>query len=211
VRIYQGNEYFRKKKLRREVTLTNHDWREVELAVDPTDGRRCYIVLETNRDWQPLEYSGAPDARRLAVALGQLYFVYPKEIQAERIIAQRTIPAQSWEGEQGALLYRNGRATIHFRSDSGFFALRLHLKGRKALGLGPMTVVSLDGMVIAQTLVQSEDWTSLVLEPRAGPGEHSLEVAFINDLFDPAAQRDRNLKLGDLDVLYVRRRTDSKE
>ena len=85
-------------------------------------------------------------------------------------------------------------------------ALRLRLRGQKALGLGPYIIVRLDDRVIAKTMLASEDWTSLILEPAAGPGEHELSVEFTNDLYDPAAGRDRNVFLGDLEVIPRRLR-----
>jgi 1,4-dihydroxy-2-naphthoate octaprenyltransferase len=42
----------------------------------------------------------------------------------------------------------------------------------------------------------------LVFTPRIKAGEHTLSVEFTNDYYDKKTGADRNILLGDLEILY---------
>ncbi|MGQ9673680.1 MAG: O-antigen ligase family protein [Candidatus Aminicenantales bacterium] len=209
VRIYLANENFRKKALLKEITLDRKEWQDVELDTSEFLGKKIQLIIETSREWFPYKL-GIPDARKLAVALGEEWFRYPKELPAEAVKSIQKIPALNWktpEGKTETVLYSNGRRKIEFNAEEEAAAIRLFIRGQKAMGLGPFIVIKLDGQTIAKTMLTREEWTPLVLnalKPEIRAGSHTLEVEFTNDLHKPELRQDRNVFLGDVEVINLK-------
>jgi len=65
-------------------------------------------------------------------------------------------------------------------------------------------VVRLDGRVIGRTVIAEEGWTSVVFEALAEEGENVLSVEFTNDVYRPDLGQDRNVFLGETEILSLR-------
>jgi len=87
--------------------------------------------------------------------------------------------------------------------------VRLLVEGQKAFGEGPFIVVRLGGRVIGRTVIAQEGWTPVVFEARAEEGENVLSVEFSNDVYRPDMGQDRNVFLGDVEILYLRKKPGS--
>ncbi len=92
---------------------------------------------------------------------------------------------------------------MKFKVDHKNVALRLHVMGQMALDLGPYIIIMMDYKIIGKTVLSEDDWTSLVFTPDINVGEHVLSVEFTNDFNKPEVKQDRNVFLGNLDILYL--------
>ena len=200
VKIYRGKPDFTKGKIIREVVLKSHSWLETEIDMSDENRDKLFLIFETDRAWIPRQYSEVPDSRSLAVGLGDIWYKYSPEIPEEPFRRVEEISSQHWEGSQNNALLKNGESLIHFNAKDKCF-LRLMVKGSKARGIGPLVFIRLDGVLLAKTYLDHEDWTPLILPVQAAAGEHNLSVAFANDLFLDE-HNDRNLFLGKLKIFY---------
>ncbi len=202
VKIYLADQRFRKKDKVGEITLRHNDWVNFECSLAGREEDHFYLVLETDRTWRPFQHWGVADSRSLAVALGREWFKYPENIGESAIRARERLPASLWQGKSGNRLFSNGVSTMDFRTREKTGAIRLWVKGQKAFGMGPYIIIKADGRTIGRTMVNEEKWAPLVFPFSALPGPHRLSVEFSNDISDRG--QDRNVSLGDLEVLYER-------
>jgi len=202
VKLFSANHYFRKKKLIKEIILKDNGWIDFEYPLLKLSEKKIYLVFETNRIWQPLKYLGVPDPRWLAIGLGEVWFKYPTELFEEEIKDIQKISYKNWEGRFKDKLWANGISRIKFKVNQKNIALRLNVKGQKDFNLGPYIVIRIDNQIIGKTVLTEEDWTSLVFTPDIKKGEHILSVEFINDFCKRELGQDRNVFLGDLEVIY---------
>jgi len=201
VRIFFANQFFRKRELINEIVFTANEWKDIEFSLkDPTE-KKSSLIFETNRTWQPLKYLKMPDARNLAIGLGKPWFCYPYELPREKIKTIIKISSTNWDVRD---LVSNGRSQIKFRTDETNIALRLMIRGDKASGIGPYIIVRLDNAIIGKTMLTEENWISLIFTAAISRGEHSMSVEFTNDFYVPGKGQDRNVYLGDLDILYLK-------
>jgi O-antigen ligase len=203
-RIFLADSSFRKQRLIKEISLDNAEWRRIEYSLADHGGSVIFLLFETDRTWQPLKYTGAPDPRNLGLRLGRIWFEYPVDLPREKIEHVETISSENWEGKQKASLLSDGSSEIRFDVDRKNVALRLTLRGQKAFGSGPFLIVRLNGDVIGKTVLEKEEWTSLVFFPGGYEAENVLSVEFTNDIYDAGLGQDRNLFLGSLDVIYMK-------
>jgi O-antigen ligase len=201
VRVYLGNPYFRKKALIGGVSFREKTWHDLEYHLSNSHEKKLYLVLETDRCWEPAKYSGAHDARSLAVALGEIWYKYPSSLPTGKYAEAEKTLFDHWEGNLGENLVGSGISRIGFQVSKEGSVLRLRAKGQKALGVGPYLVIRLDDVVIGKTMLTTDQWQSLVLAPELRPGEHVLSVEFTNDFYAPDIGQDRNVLLGDLEVI----------
>jgi hypothetical protein len=171
-------------------------------VIHPSE-KKIYLIVETDRDWQPSKYLGLPDSRSLAFGLGETWFKYPSEISGKKINILETIPSQNWQGQFKENLITNGMSRMNVKIEKANSALRLWVKGQKALGIGPLIIIRLDGTVIGKTMIMKEDWTPLILTPEIGVGEHEVGVEFTNDFYAGELGQDRNVFLGNLDIISI--------
>jgi O-antigen ligase len=204
VRIFLADPNFRKRELIEETHLKNTGWERIESSLLGQGEEKIFLVLDTERTWQPLKLTGAPDPRSLGLGLGRIWFKYPRDLPAEKIRYIETISSLNWKGEQKASLLSNGVSRIRFHVEHKNFALRLSMKGQKAFNIGPFVVIRLNDNIIGKTLVDEEEWTNLVLVPQDYEGECVLSVEFTNDVYDADSGQDRNLFLGDLQLIHLK-------
>lgn len=206
VKVFLGNHDFRKAKLLKEITFKRKEWIDCEIAYPEAAAKKILLIFETSRTWQPSRYLKVPDRRELAVGLGEEWFRYPSELSQDKIKAVRTISAKNWEGTFKENLITVGTSYLKFRVDNKNIALRLWVKGQKAFGIGPYINIRLDDSIIGKTMLDEENRTSLILRPDINVGEHVLSIEYTNDIYDPRTGQDRNVFLGDLDLLYLEER-----
>ncbi len=223
LKIYLADDWFRKKELIKSVELKDKGWQQVEIPLASKErlgknkeerdeklslsvqagkkqARKINLYLEANRDLKPGQVLGIPDPRNIAFALGQVFYRYPPPWPEDKIIVLKTMPASNWAGPQGATLAAPGAAEISFSVEEENCYLRLEVRGQKALGLGPMCEVMLDGELVAKTLLE-EDWVYLYLPPPLQVGLHQVKVEFTNDFYAPSLGQDRNLFLGSIALI----------
>jgi hypothetical protein len=79
----------------------------------------------------------------------------------------------------------------------------LSIQGTEAFGLPPIVIIRLDGEMIGKTELEGGDWEYLFFTQAMARGEHRLTVEFINDISDTQTKQDRNVFLGDLDIIEI--------
>jgi O-antigen ligase len=203
VDIYVSDRHFRRKKLFQTLVFKNSGWRDAELALPESTEKNIFLIFDTSREWQPLRHSGVPDPRWLALAMGDYWFKYPKELPRERIGGKQTISAKNWRGRFKDKLSAEGTSFVRFKARQKDIAIRLQIRGQKAFGLGPSIVVRLGNRIIGRAVIDEEGWTSLVFEAPAEEGENVLSVEFTNDVRMASLRQDRNVFLGDVEILYL--------
>jgi len=204
VKVFLANRYFKKEKLIKEIVLKDNSWIDFEYPISKLSEKKIYLVLDTNRTWQPLKYSGVPDPRWLAIGLGEEWFKYPSKLSKEKIKNIYKISSERWEGEFKKNLISSGISHVKFQVDDKDIAIRLWVKGQKAFNVGPYVIIRLDNQIIGKSQLIEDKWTSLIFTPEISKGEHILSVEFTNDIYIPELKQDRNVFLGDLEVIYMR-------
>jgi len=203
VKVFLADPNFRKKKLIQELFLQDTTWTNFAYSLSDLEGEDIYLLFETSRDWQPLKVLGVPDPRNLAVALGEEWFGYPDRLRPEEIEKIERFPSSLWEGKYGAVLTSNGSSQMKFKVDGESPVLRLWVSGTKVLDTGPLILVRLNDRIIGKTVLSEDGWIPLVFSPMISRGDHILSVEFTNDLYDQKLNQDRNLFLGDFEVIYL--------
>lgn len=74
VRIYLVKDFFKKKELLGELTLTESIWQTYEYSIPEEVGQEIILLLKVSRTWNPLQTRGVPDPRNLGVAIGKIEF-----------------------------------------------------------------------------------------------------------------------------------------
>jgi len=204
VKVFLANRYFKKEKSIKEIVLREKIWIDFEYPIPKLPERKIYLVFETNRVWKPLKYLGVPDPRWLAIGLGEEWFRYPSKLSKEKIKNIHKISSERWEGKFKKNLISSGISHVKFQVDDKDIAIRLWVKGQKAFNVGPYVIIRLDNQIIGKSQLIEDKWTSLIFTPEISKGEHILSVEFTNDIYIPELRQDRNVFLGDLEVIYMR-------
>ena len=203
VKVFLADLRFRKKKLIQELFLKSTTWTNFTYSLADLGGEDIYLLFETNRDWQPLKFLNVPDPRNLAIALGEEWFQYPDHLNVEKIQKTARFPSSLWEGKYGAVITSNGSSQMKFKADGESPVLRLWVSGTKVLDTGPLILVRLNDRIIGKTVLSEDGWIPLVFSPKISGGDHILSVEFMNDLQNQQLGQERNLFLGDLEVIYL--------
>jgi len=74
VRIFLIKDFFKKKKLLDEITVTQSVWKTYEYHLPEEVGQEVIILVKVSRTWNPFKILGTPDPRNLGVALGKIEF-----------------------------------------------------------------------------------------------------------------------------------------
>jgi len=204
VEVYFANHYFKKRKLIKTILLKDNRWIDFKYQMPKMPEKKIYLVFETSRLWQPLKYSGSPDLRKLGIGLGNVWFKYPNKVPANMIRNVQRISHKNWEGESKDKLWSNGISKIFFEVKQKNTAFILHIKGQKAFNIGPYIIIKIDNRIIGKTVLNKEEWTTLVFTPEISKGRHSLSVEYTNDIHEPKLKQDRNVHLGDLEIINIR-------
>lgn len=72
VRVYLVKEFFKKKKLLKEILLTQSAWQTYEFYLPDEAGQEVILLFEVSRTWNPLKWLGTPDPRNLGVAIADI-------------------------------------------------------------------------------------------------------------------------------------------
>lgn len=67
-------DFFKTKKMLKEVRLTDQNWTDIELPVGTKIGNDALILIKVDRTWNPLKTTGVPDPRDLGIAVGKIEF-----------------------------------------------------------------------------------------------------------------------------------------
>jgi len=226
VKVYLGDDWFRKKWELYSLELKNKEWQFIEIPLEDlkmsstrvssnfknfssqkffeqSQPQRINLLLETNRDWNPGLVLKIHDPRSIACAVGQIWYRYPPLKSEEKISVLKTIQASEWTGPQKNQRVSNGSAELTFfveedEQERGY--LRFQVRGQKAAGLGPLLKAYLDDELKALTLLENEEWAYIYLPEALTPGYHRLKIEFLNDYYSPSLARDRNLFLGKVEI-----------
>jgi O-antigen ligase len=196
VRIYGTNNYFNKNQLIKEIELTKNEWQNLEIDLSNDKENRVALVIETDREWEPYKYLKVPDKRKLAIGVGTTYFRYLHDLASEKV---RKSPSIRWEKN---VLISNSTSCMNIEIDRYQEAFRMWFKGDKALGIGPYIIIRIDDRVIGKMMLEEDGWNSYVFPNKVPPGEHVISVEYCNDYYDAEKRLDRNVLLGDVDILY---------
>jgi hypothetical protein len=74
VRIYLFEDFFERERLLAELTVNQGTWETYECEAPQEVGREVTLLFKVSRTWNPLKTLGAPDPRRLGVAVGAIEF-----------------------------------------------------------------------------------------------------------------------------------------
>jgi O-antigen ligase len=74
IKIYLVKDFFKHKRLLKEMTLTQNNWQDVFLPVPEEVGQEVILLIKVSRTWNPLKTFGTPDPRNLGVAVGKIEF-----------------------------------------------------------------------------------------------------------------------------------------
>jgi O-antigen ligase len=201
VKIYEADSSFVKKKELGQIPFHDSEWMDYELSASRFPENRIYLIFETSRVWSPSKTLGTADPRLLGIGVGRVWFAYSAGIDGEKIAHIQKITQDRWEGEMGSELLRSGTSSMRFHAAGKESALRLNIGSQTALGIGPYVVVSVDDRVIGRTMLNEDGWTQLVFRPPLKQGWHTLSVEFTNAFYDPEQNQDRNLFLGDVEII----------
>ena len=204
VKIYSANRYFKREALVKEVVLRDTNWVEFKYSTSGLPKEKIHLVFETDRVWQPLKSLGVPDPRWLAIGLGKIWFEYPNKISEKKIKRVQKISNENWEGKFKEKLWGKGISRIKFATDERHVALLLNIRAYTAFDLGPYIILRIDDRIIGKSMINSDGWSSLVFMPDISAGEHLLSVEYLNDIYEPKLKQDRNVYLGDLEIIYLK-------
>lgn len=203
-KIYLADHSFHNKRLLSEIRFKDNTWKYYEIRLLNQNTKMISLVIETNRTWSPFKYLKIPDQRNLAVGLGDIFYRYPSEISADKIRLVKIISHKDWLGGSKGILLVNSTSHMKLRVDERNPVLRLTLLRQKAYDVGPYVIIRLDNTIIGKTMLNEEDYTSLVFAPDIKEGEHTLSVEFTNDYYDQKKGLDRNVILGDVELIYLK-------
>ncbi len=74
IKIYLIKNFFKQKKLLKEISLAQSDWQAVTLSIPEEVGNEVILLIKVSRTWNPLKTIGTPDPRNLGVAIGRIEF-----------------------------------------------------------------------------------------------------------------------------------------
>jgi O-antigen ligase len=204
VRVSITDPVFQSRRPLQEIILRESRWVDFELDLSSLPGEKTHLLFEVERTWQPLKHSGQSDPRHLGIALGEVWSRFPDAVPVEKTAGTEVIPASRWGGPFKQNLWSDGVSLMTFQSGKEPVALRLHIRGTKAYDIGPYLIVKVDDRLVGRTMLTREGWTALVFEPALQPGAHVLSVEFNNDVFTPDRKQDRNVFLGDLEIISLK-------
>lgn len=116
---------------------------------------------------------------------------------------------QSWQGKSkdGSNVYVNGNmywsGTIDrlLNFPAGQAVVKIRAKGSPASDVWPYMIVELDGEEIGETFVNNSEWEEYSFPVNTNPGPKVLSVTFLNDGGNAQKNEDRNLYIGEVEVI----------
>ncbi len=120
------------------------------------------------------------------------------------------ISQEDWQGKSGGAMYWNG--TIYALANMKEGEADISIKAKKYLTIKakdpktpkfyPYMIVALDDKEIGETFVANDDWQDYKFSVKTDGGLKILSVSFVNDIYMPDKEEDRNLLVGDVAISY---------
>lgn len=209
VKIYLTENLMTDKNLLDEIILDNNVWQDFRYDLSKKYGKKALLVFEVSRTWQPSIEIGTKDTRHLGIAIGEVNFVdlYSADgiLWSENDSLIHKFSISEWEGCSKGVLNRKGKCwSDEFDLPSGQIKVIVRAKGTKAKEEWPYMIVRFGENVIGGDWVESEDWKAYYYYFEHKNGKNRISVEFINDHYDVETREDRNLFVGDVDVVLLR-------
>jgi len=100
-----------------------------------------------------------------------------------------------WNGDLCAVINsKSGESNIAINAKRIFVIKPKDVKNPK---LNPYMIVSIDGEVIGETFVDNDEWKEYRFSANTNGGLKVLCISFVNDIYNPEKDEDRNLWIGD--------------
>jgi hypothetical protein len=98
--------------------------------------------------------------------------------------------------DEAAYLWRRGaiKTTVEVPQD-GEYAFIIRGRGTPVAGVYPQIAITLDGERLGSVTTAGEDWGEYFLTAAVARGKHEVTLAFVNDLYAPERDEDRNVSL----------------
>jgi tetratricopeptide (TPR) repeat protein len=120
----------------------------------------------------------------------------------------KNLPSGSWKGTSrdneheftDGNMYWSGTVLMPVDLPRGEAVITIVARGTPAKNIYPYMIVELDGKLIGETLVKSEDWEEYEFNVNTDGGRSVLGVTYDNDGASPEIGKDRNLYLGEVSV-----------
>ncbi|MCX7973840.1 MAG: O-antigen ligase family protein [Candidatus Aminicenantes bacterium] len=188
----------------KELSLVERAGFKEKFSKEKRPSQVINLRFEASRAWKPKEILKIHDARELAFALSDFWYRYFPPVDEKSLELVKTIPPSEWVSSQGLILASYGSAELSLKIEQDCF-VRLQLRGQKAFNLGPLLNIYLDGQLVVKTLLESEDDEYVYLPFLLVSGQHKIKVEFTNDFYSPSLGQDRNLYLGQVELLKIKK------
>jgi len=112
-----------------------------------------------------------------------------------------SIPADTWEGAAGGMLYTNINCWKDLTLYEGRIRIKIFARGDVALDVWPRMRVKLGDQILGEVNVDSPEVQPYIFEVEVGRARKRLDIAFLNDYFAPP--ENRNLWIEHAEVHFV--------
>lgn len=198
VDIYAVRGVFQSKHLLKKVTLSDNKWHNTQIPVRDFSRETILILFETSRTWSPRKSLGIPDPRTLGIGVGDIHFSevsHPWQFSPEVGALIYSAPPTAWKG-LGRFLPYQGKSWLYLDLPQGKHTIHLELSGSPAGGRWPYMLMTIDNSILRGKWVTNQDIRFFPFPVNLKPGEHLIEVEFINDAYIKETKEDRNLWIG---------------
>jgi len=128
-----------------------------------------------------------------------LFFGTEEKTESEGLVLRYN--QSDWKGSQGGNLQAKGQCWIETSLPDGEISFKISAKGQKAKGEWPYMIVWLNEEMIGDAWVSSDAWEFYRFQRKIKRGQYRISVEFINDYSTESPGEDRNLFVGDLEIL----------
>ena len=200
VNVFFSGNLLKEKRLLDEIVLRESSWHEFRYDLSRAIGDDILLFFEVSRTWKPSELLGTSDPRDLGIAVGELKIEDISQSAPEERLVLR-FSQSDWLGKQGGNLNENGKCWIETSLPEGDVLLKIYAKGQEAKNEWPYMVVGLNEEIIGGEWVSSGIWKFYPFEKKIKRGKYKISVEFINDVEIESSDENRNLFVGDLEII----------
>jgi len=119
------------------------------------------------------------------------------------------VAPDQWQGKSinGINIYKGGRmawgGTMNglINVPEGRSTISIQACGKSAKGIWPYMIVELDGELIGEMFVNSNEYDGYTFDVSTKKGLKVLSVTFLNDFYDEESGEDRNLSIGEARII----------
>jgi hypothetical protein len=159
------------------------------------------ILVDTIKWDEPGEH--AQPARAFVASLLVKLGAYPRDFALAAMEAEHMKIEEVAHNKASAIetcLANQGSLWAPIVADrAGDYELRIHGRGKQALGEWPILIVKLGGKEIGKVTLRSSSTVPFSLPVALTAGEHDLEMRFINDYYEPGKE-DRNAYIDKVEI-----------